>query len=755
MPEIPQKFYLTTPIYYVNARPHIGHAYSTIAADVIARRHRLLGDDTFFLTGTDEHGQKVQRSAEAAGIPPQQFADEVSATFRGLWDRMGITYNGYIRTTDECHKRGVQKLWKVLEERGAIYLSSYTGQYCVSEETFVEGPPGTIGPDGKATETVTEENYFFKLSDYQEKLIDLIESGTLHVQPEAIKNEVLSFIRGGLKDVSISRTSVSWGVPVPGNEKHTVYVWFDALINYMTAVGYGSGDPADIAKFEKYWPADVHLVGKEITRFHCVYWPAFLMAAGLPLPKSVVANGWLLFEESKMSKSRGNVVRTETVLDAFGPLCPPVPVEAKDGISRGLQPPESTPADAATLAPGLAQPTKAQQDLFAADVLRYFLLREIPFGQDGSFSFDALITRYNADLANGYGNLVSRTLKMIGQYFRGSISSELNAVSYNSYSAAENAAIYASIAFSAEKLGTIERQIESLDFSSALANIQSIVKWTDDILSVEKPWKERDTSEATTYIRTQVLYQAAESIRIITALLHPMMPSATASVWRQLGLGSIEEAARNGELKNLSWGGLRPGTKLGPPLAPIFPRADKGLAQIMTEMEQNRSNALLGVEKTNGDKAPLTESFTDVAPRSEQPPGESAPPPSALPADSGAAGPGATPPLAPQITIDDFAKVDLRVAKVLVAERIPKADKLLRLEVDLGFEKRQILAGIAEYYAPETLIGRNVVIVANLAPRKMRGFESNGMIVAASVGPDGVPVLAGFAEDAELGARLK
>ncbi len=494
MPES-KKFYLTTPIYYVNARPHIGHAYSTIAADVIARRHRLLGDDTFFLTGTDEHGQKVQRSAEKAGIPPQQFTDEVSATFQSLWKRMGITNNDYIRTTDPRHKRGVQKLWCDLEARGAIYLSTYTGQYSVGEEMFVEGPPGTIGPDGKPTETVTEENYFFKLSEYQERLINLIESGTLHVQPETTKNEVLSFLYGSLKDVineygaslppvdldtiqpdyvqdeeeeeiapagndnlqayqwgidtgrlkaaknghfvvgalkdlSISRTTFDWGIPVPGNDKHVVYVWLDALANYMTAVGYGSDDPADIAKFNRYWPADLHLVGKEITRFHCVYWPAFLMAAGLPLPKSVVANGWLLFEESKMSKSRGNVVSTETILDAFGPLCPPVAnaepstnaVILSEGRSPQSKDPEAAnPADTtttiSTTESALAPPTKAQQDLFATDVIRYFLLREIPFGQDGSFSFDALITRYNADLANGYGNLVSRTLGLISQNF--------------------------------------------------------------------------------------------------------------------------------------------------------------------------------------------------------------------------------------------------------------------------------------------------------------------------------------------------
>src|ERR1035437_8092330 len=510
MPENPNKFYLTTPIYYVNARPHIGHAYSTIAADVIARRHRLLGDDTFFLTGTDEHGQKVQRSAEKAGVPPQQFTDEVSATFQNLWKRMGITNDDYIRTTDARHKRGVQKLWRHLDERGAIYLSTYTGQYSVGEEMFVEGPPGTIGPDGKPTETVTEKNYFFRLSDYQQPIIDLIESGTLHVQPETVRNEVLSFVRGGLKDLSISRTTFDWGIPVPSSESvilsgaknprispeapqksaenHVIYVWLDALANYMTAVGYGSDNPADIAKFERYWPADLHLVGKEITRFHCVYWPAFLMALRPPevpeaewnakwLPKSVVANGWLLFEESKMSKSRGNVVRTETILDAFG-----------DEV-YGKQFPEST---------------KTERDLFAADVLRYFLLREIPFGQDGSFSFDALITRYNADLANGYGNLVSRTLSLIQQNQNGTITAAVEPwLCLNEESPRTESTI------KVLKIGTKEliRMIDELVNGSksirdfVVPNLTSIIALriglVDAYLSANAPWKLAKSGDST------------------------------------------------------------------------------------------------------------------------------------------------------------------------------------------------------------------------------------------------------------------
>ena len=369
MPEA-NKYYITTPIYYVNARPHIGHAYSTIVCDILARRNRLLGHDTWFLTGTDEHGQKIERSAKAAGKSPQLFADEVSAQFRGLWDRMGLSYDDFIRTTEPRHIRGMQKLFAELQKRGFIYKGSYSGQYCVFDELYVDTPPGVPCPDcGRPTETVIEENYFFKLSAFERKLLELYEANPDFIRPESSRKEVISFVKSGLRDLSVSRTSFNWGIPVPGDEKHVIYVWLDALANYIAAIGYGSDAPEDIAKFQKYWPADLHLVGKEITRFHCVYWPAFLMAAGLPLPKSITANGWLLFEESKMSKSRGNIVRAETIVEVLG-----------------------------------------------TDALRYFLMREIPFGQDGSFYFDALVQRYNADLANGYGNLVSRVLAMISQY---------------------------------------------------------------------------------------------------------------------------------------------------------------------------------------------------------------------------------------------------------------------------------------------------------------------------------------------------
>jgi methionyl-tRNA synthetase len=811
-------FYVTTPIYYVNARPHIGHAYTTIVADVLARRHRLLGEDTFFLTGTDEHGQKIERSAAAAGIPPQQFADQVSKSFENLWKRMGITNNDYIRTTSEKHKRGVQKLFSTLYERGFIYLASYTGSYCVSDEAFVDAPVGTPCPDcGRILEEVTEENFFFKLSEFQRPLIELIQSGELKIEPEARKNEVLSFLLGSytsigaaakedpecpdithltprqampilkargiadqtssgqmyhigaLKDLSISRSSFTWGIPVPepaastAAQRHVIYVWLDALANYMTALGYGSNDTT---LFDKFWPADLHLVGKEIIRFHCVYWPAFLLAAGLPLPKAVTAHGWLLFEDSKMSKSKGNIVRTETILDAFG-----------DEV-YGKQFPDST---------------KHERDLFASDVLRYFLLREIPFGQDGSFSFDALITRYNADLANGYGNLVSRTLKLIEK----GLGSKIRAVHVGGFAFSRIDEDQSplddylhdwtlgdrNLDFPDEAWAnspTLEQFVVSLyehrRFGQAAEALWQAIQLVDGYLSEFTPWKLIGSADLDHFeLLERTLYTAAEAIRIITALLYPILPFATAKVWAQLGLGDIEAAALGGELNNLEWGGLKPGTQLGP-LGPIFPRADKGLAQIMSDMENptpvdtNPTDPAAAPPTTAPDAAPRT---TTLDPVPVLPVGGS----TALttgPSDivshthAKASGIFAKEPPAPvttenaeltspQITIDDFAKVELRVAQILVAERIPKADKLLRLEVDLGpdFPKRQILSGIAEWYEPDELIGRRIVVITNLAPRKMRGLESHGMLLAASHGENGKPVLATFGEDIALGSRLK
>jgi methionyl-tRNA synthetase len=742
------RFYLTTPIYYVNARPHLGHAYSTIVCDAIARRKRALGIDTWFLTGTDEHGQKIERSAKLAGCSPKEFADRIASEFRGLWDRLGLTYNDFIRTTEPRHVRGVQKLFATLRDKGYIYKGSYTGQYCVYDEAYVDGPPGTLCPDcGRPTETVSEENYFFKLSAFERKLLEFYEAHPEFMGPESTRREVISFVRTGLKDLSVSRTTFDWGIPVPGDEKHVVYVWLDALANYATAIGYGSDDPKDQEKFQKYWPVDVHLIGKEISRFHCVYWPAFLMAAGIPVPRSVRANGWLLFDQGKMSKSRGNIVRAETV-----------------------------------------------QDVLGADALRYFLLREIPFGQDGNFSFDALVQRYNGDLANGYGNLVSRVVNMVHKYFGGVVPLVVE-------SGAESPD---QISLRSQAEFTIDqflRLFDDLNFSEALAVLWQLVGQTDGYLTANAPWKKPPSRSDVDHanLQARVLATAAEAIRIITALVYPVLPDAAAKVWRQLGQGEIDDASRNAFLTRLTWGGLKPGTKFGKP-APLFPRVEKDAVERMQNLEdENNKSAVESAgrkdivapvsapaatsvaptaETAGGDlKASDTTTPTTVAPGNPAKPVDTAkvhqvPPPlasgrlSSTPPAAPAHAPlhppatptqESAPPQAAEkqpITIDDFAKVELRVAQVLAAERIPKADKLLRLEVDLGYEKRQILAGIAQHYEPEKLIGRKIVIVANLAPRKMRGLESNGMLLAASL-DDGAPVLAGFLEEVPLGARLK
>ena len=752
----PTRFYITTPIYYVNARPHLGHAYSTIVCDAIARRKRAMGIETWFLTGTDEHGQKIERSAKLAGRTPQDFADTIAAEFRAQWDRLGLTYDDFIRTTEPRHKRGVQKLFAALRDRGFIYKGSYTGQYCVSDEAWVDVPPGAPCPDcGRITETVSEENYFFKLSAFERKLLEFYEENPGFMQPESTRREVISFVRSGLADVSISRSSFAWGIPVPGDESQVIYVWFDALANYITALGYGSDDPKDQAKFAKFWPADIHLIGKEISRFHCVYWPAFLMAAELPVPRSVKANGWLLFDQGKMSKSRGNIVRADTVREVLG-----------------------------------------------ADALRYFLLREIPFGQDGNFSFDALVQRYNADLANGYGNLVSRVVNMVHKYFDGVVPE----------SGAETAAETALRNSSERAIAEFGPGFDALDFAESLKSLWNLVAETDGYLTANAPWKRPvDRSEADhAVLQARVLAAAAEAIRIITALVYPILPDAASKVWQQLGQGDIADAARRAFLTNVARGGLKAGTRLGEP-APLFPRAEKDAITRMQNLEDENNRSAIDAASQNesagqpaapapppaspsvnivqdpsitpgaGIPKPIETTLQDKETASTQAPGAdravatahvSKVPPeltssrlattpeqvsSEKPLNS--AENYENPPTAPtqpaHITIDDFAKVELRVAQVLVAERIPKADKLLRLEVDLGYEKRQILAGIAQYYEPEKLIGRKIVIVANLAPRKMRGLESNGMLLAASLPPDGAPVLAGFLEDVPLGARLK
>jgi methionyl-tRNA synthetase len=669
-----KKFYITTPIYYVNARPHIGHAYTTLACDTIARRQRMLGAETFFLTGTDEHGQKIERAAQAAGKTPQQYADEISAEFRKLWKRMGISNDDYIRTTEDRHKKRVQELFRKIRDNGFIYKGTYTGQYCVSDELYVDGAqPGDPCPTcGRITETVHEENYFFKLSAFQDKLLALYANPEF-IRPEARRNEVIAFVRSGLRDLSISRSTFSWGIPVPDDPKHVIYVWLDALANYITAIGYGSKHAGAQEAFKKFWPADVQMIGKEIVRFHCVYWPAFLMAAGLAMPKTIVAHGWLLFEESKMSKSRGNIVRTETILDVLG-----------------------------------------------ADALRYFLLREVVFGQDGSFSFDALVQRYNSDLANGIGNLASRTLTMINRYFKGEVPQARPELADDVIrEVAEKVVIPEANQFFAD-----------YHFSAALESIWiRLIGAVDKYIVKNEPWALAEKKDERSQARlATVLYTAAEALRIATALAHPVIPDATAKIWTQLGLGDIKQF----DLNKLSWGQLAPGTKLGE-ISPVFPRADKSAIERMQQMEEQQR--VPAVEEKPAAEVKLAAEIQ---------------PPVAAPSITAPS----TPVVSDKITIDDFSKVELRVGAVKVAERVPKADKLLRLEIDIGTEVRQVLAGIAEAYAPEMLVGRKVVIVANLAPRKLRGMESNGMIVAASL-EGGKPVLAGFLEDVPVGARLK
>ncbi|MGH9636867.1 MAG: methionine--tRNA ligase, partial [Candidatus Angelobacter sp.] len=638
-----RKFYITTPIYYVNARPHIGHAYTTLVCDAIARRKRMLGFDTYFLTGTDEHGQKIERSAQAAGKTPKQFADEVSDLFRSLFGKMNISNDDFIRTTEPRHKAGAQELWKRIQENGYIYKGTYSGQYCVFDELYVDSVgPGAPCPEcGRPTETVSEENYYFKLSAFADQLLAHYQQNPGFIRPETRRNEVMAFVKSGLRDLSVSRSTFKWGIPVPGDPKHVMYVWLDALSNYCTAVGLGSKDEAEQKKFERYWPADVHMIGKEIIRFHCVYWPAFLMAAGLPLPKSVIAHGWLLFEESKMSKSRGNIVRAETVIDVMG-----------------------------------------------NDALRYFLLREVVFGQDGSFSFDALVQRYNSDLANDLGNLSSRTLTMINRYFKGSVPYPSPTVARKDTDGVIKEHAQAVI----QEFGQL---FDDYQFSRALESAWSLIGAVNKYLVDEEPWivAEKEGEENKSRLAT-ILYTAAEALRIVTALAHPVLPESTAKIWTQLGLGEISKF----NLGDLKWAQLPLGGKLGK-VEPVFPRADKTSIERMQQMEQERAaqtasttssstNGTAATPAPAGEGARAGQLATQAAhgPTDGAPAAKAAQPAQAAPAADG------------KISIDDFMKMELRVGQVKAAEKVKGADKLLRLEVDIGTEVRQLVAGIALAY---------------------------------------------------------
>ncbi len=671
MPESTKNYYLTTPIYYVNAAPHIGHTYTTLAADTIRRFKRMQGFDAVLTTGTDEHGLKIERSARKTGKSPVEFTTIVSNEFRRQWKLLGLVdpdtnpQDRFIRTTDSRHVKTVQDLFLRNQENGFIYKQSYTGMYDVGEETFVQGAkPGDVSPvNGQPLEEVTEENYFFRLSAFQQRLLDLYSAQPDFVQPDFRRNEVLRFVEGGLEDLSISRGSISWGIPLPTGDGQVFYVWFDALSSYYTAVDG-----------ENRWPADLHLIGKEILRFHAVYWPAFLMGAGWPIPRKIFAHGWLLFENDKMSKSRGNIVRAEPIHQVMG-----------------------------------------------IEGLRYFLLREIPFGHDGSFSYDALVQRFNSDLANGLGNLASRTLSMIHQYRNGAVPHS---------SAAGDSPLAAA---AAQAIATTGEGYEKLEFSRALEAIWTLISHVDKFIVERKPWTlaKAGTPESATLL-DDTLYCAAEALRLVAALCSPVLPTTAQRLWDLLGCsatGPLPARVQDLAWDTLQWGQLPAGSVVGT-LAdtPLFPRLKP--EEVIARMRELEAETAISQARMLG---------KEPDPASEAPAGAVT----------------LSPPLADEITIDDFVKVDIRVGLVLSVEPVPKADKLLHIKVDIGeAQPREIVAGIALAYKPEQLIGRKICVVANLAPRKLRGLTSNGMLLAASL-EGGSPVLASFLEDVPVGARLK
>jgi methionyl-tRNA synthetase len=692
--EKPGKYYLTTPIYYANSRPHVGSAYTTIVCDVIARYKRMCGYDVAYLTGTDEHGVNIERAAEKLGISPQELVDRNQQIFRDLWKLLGIQYTDFIRTTSKEHARAVQALIvRTLEKSPkAIEKRKYEGRYCIYDNLYVSDSPEPADCPicGRPAELISEENYFFRLSDYQDRLLQLYRQQPDFVRPDFRFNEVKSFVEAGLKDVSISRKSIKWGIQWPGDPEHVFYVWYDALTSYMSGIGYANDDPARRARFEHFWPADVHMIGKEIIRFHAVYWPAFLMAAELPLPKRIHAHGWLLFEQEKMSKSKGNVAYPEPIVKVLG-----------------------------------------------NDALRYYLLRETVFGQDGNFSREALITRYNADLANGLGNLASRILAMVNQYCGGVVPNP--SISHNEPQSPgdETLTLFQPEILLAEKAERTKAEtlaaLNSFEFSRALENIWALVSAVDEYLVVRRPWALGlgTASDAARKVLEGVLYASTATLRYICVLGYAVVPDACTKIWACLGQDKEIGKLTFGELQ---WTGLKPGTTVRKPDA-VFPRVDKKEAMERIEaMEQEIRNP--------GSAQPA------AAPTATA--GES-PAPAAPPA--GAATAAAVPGVA-KIGIEDFAKVEMRVGMVKSAEKVAGADKLLKVMVDLGDEVRQIVAGIATAYQPEELVGRKIVVVANLAPRKLRGVESNGMLLAASTA-EGKPVLCTFAEEVPLGARLK
>ncbi|WP_010274096.1 methionine--tRNA ligase [Paenibacillus senegalensis] len=669
-------FYLTTPIYYPSDKLHIGHAYTTVAGDAMSRYKRLRGYDVMFLTGTDEHGQKIETKAKEKGVEPQQFVDEIVAGIRELWDKLDISYDDFIRTTEERHKKSVEGIFQRLLDQGDIYLGTYEGWYSVPDETFYlerqlvdveRNADGVViggkSPDsGHPVQKVREQSYFFRMSKYADRLLKFYEENPEFIQPESRKNEMINnFIKPGLEDLAVSRSTFDWGIKVPGNPEHVIYVWIDALSNYITALGYGSPDQS---KYDRYWPADVHLVGKEIVRFHTIYWPIMLMALELPLPKKVFAHGWLLMKDGKMSKSKGNVVNPVMLIDRYG-----------------------------------------------LDALRYYLLREVPFGADGTFTPENFVERVNFDLANDLGNLLNRTIAMIQKYFNGEIPAYETGATEFDHSLQE---------LIGSTVSKMEQAMENMEFSVALSTIWQLVSRTNKYIDETQPWI-LYKDPANHAILGSVMYHLAETLRIVSIMLQPFLTQAPAKIWEQLG---IEQGELTSWDSLRSFGTLPVGTRIFKGEA-IFPRLDAAeeIAYIVQQMGGGQA----------AQTADKPEENTAAPDKPDQP---------SKPAES-----------KEEIGIDDFAKVELRVAQVLACEPVQKADKLLKLQLDLGYEQRQVVSGIAKYYTPDQLVGRKVICVTNLKPVKLRGELSQGMILAASEGDQ--LTLATVPQDMPNGALVK
>ncbi len=630
-------FYITTPIYYPSDKLHIGHSYCTVATDTMARYKRLRGYDVKFLTGTDEHGQKIERIANAQGVTPKEYVDKIVAGVKDLWKALDISYDQFIRTTDDYHVASVQKIFKQLYDQGDIYKSEYEGWYCTPCESFYTDTQLVDGkcPDcGREVERLKEESYFFRLSKYQDRLIKHIEEHPEFIQPQLRQNEMLNnFLRPGLEDLCVSRTTFKWGIPVTFDDKHIVYVWVDALSNYITALGYGSDDDS---QFKKYWPADIHVVGKEIVRFHSIIWPAMLMALNLPLPKQVFGHGWLIIDGGKISKSKGNVVDPKFLVDRYG-----------------------------------------------VDAIRYFLLREIAFGQDGNFTNEALIQRINSDLTNDLGNLVSRTVGMIDKYFSGKLPADREATEFDASLAETAAAVTAKV----------DELLDKMLFTDALTEIWTLIRRANKYVDETQPWilAKNESQKAKL---ANALYNLAEAIRIVSILIQPFMPHSPKKIWEQLGIN--DEAVLTWDSAKV-WGSL-PAEIVIKKGDVIFPRIDmkKELAELEAAMKEAQAASVANQMKAAEEAA-------------EEPAEETV----------------------PEISIDDFDKVCLKVGTVVACEKMKGSKKLLKSQIKIGNETRQILSGISPNYTPEDMVGKKVVVLTNLPPRKMMGEESNGMILVA------------------------